>query len=167
MNSNVSRALTVRKPNKPQFKRRLNVPTADIQEDVSTQNQPLISIVPAPPTPASQVPSTQTQDDQTKGRKRNRPQFYGFTDADISPTSSLASTSSAQPKKRKNKKEKKRPKQSDSVVTLIQTAEQSRIPSPPQPDLKLGQVSPPDPRVRYFEYEQEREMSVWDAENEI
>ena len=53
------------------------------------------------------------------------------------------------------------------MVTLIQTAEQSRIPSPPRPDLQLGQVSPPDPRVRYFEYEQEREMSVWDAENEI
>ena len=167
VNSNVSRALTVRKPTKPQFKRRLNVPTADIQEDVPAQNQPLISIVPAPPTPASQVPSAKTQDDQRKGRKRNRPQFYGFTDADISPTSSLASTSSAQPKKRKNKKEKKRSKQSDSVVALIQTAEQSRIPSPPRPDLQLGQVSPPDIRVRYFEYEQEREMSVWDAENEI
>ena len=167
VNSNVSRALTVRKPNKPQFKRRLTVPTADIQEDVSTQNQPLISIVPAPPTPTSQVPPAQTQDDQPKGRKRNRPQFYGFTDADISPTSSLASTSSTQPKKRKNKKEKKQAKQSDSVVTLIQKAEQSRIPSPPRPDLQLGQVSPPDPRVRYFEYEQEREISVWDAENEI
>ena len=167
VNSNVSRALTVRKPTKPQFKRRHNVLTDDIQEDVPAQNQPLISIVPAPPTPASQVPLAETQDDQTKGRKRNRPQFYGFTDADISPTSSLASSNSAQPKKRKNKKEKKRSKQTDSVVALIQTAEQSRIPSPPRPDLQLGQVSPPDPRVRYFEYEQEREMSVWDAENEI
>ena len=166
VNSNVSRALTVRKPNKP-VKKRFTVPTADIQEDASTQNQPLISIVQAPPTPTPQVPPAQTQDDQTKGRKRNRPQFYGFTDADISPTSSLASTSSTQPKKRKTKKDKKQTKKSDSVVALIQTAEQSRIPSPPRPDLQLGQVSPPDPRVRYFEYEQEREMSVWDAENEI
>ena len=167
VNSNVSRALTVRKPTKPQFKTRHNVLTDNIHEDVPAQDQPLILVVPAPPTPASQVPPAQAQDDQTKGRKRNRPQFYGFTDADISPTSSLASSSSAQPKKRKNKKEKKRSKQTDSVVALIQTAEQSRIPSPPRPDLQLGQVSPPDPRVRYFEYEQEREMSVWDAENEI
>ena len=138
-----------------------------ITDPIPRTEQPLISIVPAPPTPTPQVPPAQTQDDQTKGRKRNRPQFYGFTDADISPTSSLASTSSTQPKKRKNKKDKKQTKKSDSVVALIQTAEQSRIPSPPRPDLQLGQVSPPDPRVRYFEYEQEREMSVWDAENEI
>ena len=104
VNSNVSRVLTVRKPTKPQFKRRHNVLTDNIHEDVPAQNQPLISIVPAPPTPASQVPPAQAQDDQTKGRKRNRPQFYGFTDADISPTISLASSSSAQPKKRKNRK---------------------------------------------------------------
>ena len=165
VNSNVSRALTVRNSTKPQLKRRHNVITDDMHE--AAQDQPLISIVPAPPTPASQVPPAQAQDDQTKGRKRNRPQFYGLTDADISPTSSLASSSSAQPKKRKNKKDKKISKQTDSVVALIQTAEQSRIPSPPRPDLQLGQVSPLDPRVRYFEYEQEREMSVWDAENEI
>ena len=147
VNSNVSRALTVRKPTKPQFKRRHNVLTDNIHEDVPAQDQPLISIVPAPPTPASQVPPAQAQDDQTKGRKRNRPQFYGFTDADISPTSSLASSSSAQPKKLKNKKEKKRSKQTDSVVALIQTAKQSRIPSPPRPDSQLGQVSPPDPEL--------------------
>ena len=167
VNSNVSRALTVRKPTKPQPKRRHNIITDDMHEDVPAQDQPLISIVPAPPTPASQVPPAQAQDNQTKGRKRNRPQFYGFTDADISPTSSLASSSSAQPKKRKNKKDKKIPKQTNSVVALIQSAEQSRIPSPPRPDLQLGQVSLPDPKIRYFEYEQEREMSVWDAENEI
>ena len=67
----------------------------------------------------------------------------------------------------KIKKDKKASKQEDSVVALIQNAEQSRIPSPPRPDLQLGQVSPSDPRIRYFEYEPEREMSVWDAENEI
>ena len=60
VNSNVSRALTVRKPTKPQFKRRHNVLTGDIQEDVPAQVQPLISIVPAPPIPASQVPPAQT-----------------------------------------------------------------------------------------------------------
>ena len=152
VNSNVSRALTVRKPTKPQLKRRHNVIADDMHEDVPAQDQPLILIVPAPPAPASQVPPAQAQDDQTKERKRNRPQFYGFTDADISPTSSLASSSSAQPKKRKNKKDKKTSKQTDSVVALIQNAEQSRIPSPPRPDLQLGQVSPPDPRIRYFEY---------------
>ena len=155
----------VRKPTKPQLKRRHNVIADDLHDDVPAQDQPFISIVPAPPAPASQVPPA--QDDQTKGRKRNRPQFYGFTDADIFPTSSLASSSSAQPKKRKNKRDKKASKQAHSVVALIQNAEQSRIPSPPRPDLQLGQVSPPDPRIRYFEYEQEREMSVWDAENEI
>ena len=165
VNSNVSRALTVRKPTKPQLERRHNVIADDLHDDVPAQDQPLILTVPAPPAPASQVPPA--QDDQTKGRKRNRPQFYGFTDANISPTSSLASSSSAKPKKRKNKKDKKASQQADSAVALIQNAEQSRIPSPPRPDLQLGQVSPPDPRIRYFEYEQEREMSVWDAENEI
>ena len=171
INSNVSRALMVRKPTKPQLKRRHNVISDDFHEDVPAPDQPLISIVTAPPVPASQVAQSPhippAQDDQTKGRKRNRPQFYGFTDADISPTSSLASSSSAKPKKRKNKKDKKASKQEDSVVALIQNAEQSRIPSPPRPDLQLGQVSPSDPRIRYFEYEQEREISVWDAENEL
>ena len=105
INSNVSRALMVRKPTKPQLKRRHNVISDDFHEDVPASDQPLISIVPAPPVPASQVSQSThihpAQDDQTKGRKRNRPQFYGFTDADISPTSSLASSSSAKPKKRK------------------------------------------------------------------
>ena len=128
-------------------------------------DQPLISIVPAPPVPASQVSQSThippAQDDQTKGRKRNRPQFYGFTDADISPTSSFASSSSTKPKnkkqkQRKNKKDKKASKPEDSVVALIQNAEQSGIPSPPRPDIQLGQVSPSDPGIRYFEYEQER-----------
>ena len=171
VNSNVSRALMVRNPTKPQFKRRHNVISDESHENVPAPDQPMISIVPAPPVPAPQVPQSSlippAQDDQTKGRKRNRPQFYGFTDADISPTSSLASSSSAKPKKRKNKKDKKASKPEISVVALIQDAEQSRIPSPPRPDLQLGQVSPSDPGIRYFEYEQEREMSVWDAENEI
>ena len=161
----------VRKPTKPQHKRRHNVIADDFHEDVPAPDQPLISIVPVPPVPASQASQSPhippAQDDQTKARKRNRPQFYGFTDADISPTSSLASSSSAKPKKRKNKKDKKASKQKDLVVALIQNAKQSRIPSPPRPDLHLGQVSPSDPRIRCFEYEQEREMSVWDAENEI
>ena len=53
------------------------------------------------------------------------------------------------------------------MVALIQDDENSIIPSPPRPDLQLGQVSPSDDEVRYIEYEKEREMSVWDAENEI
>ena len=52
-------------------------------------------------------------------------------------------------------------------MALIQNAEQSRIPSPKRPDIQIGQVSPPDSRIRCYEYEQEREMSEWDAENEI
>ena len=79
----------------------------------------------------------------------------------------MASSSSAKPKKRKNKKDKKASKPENSVVALIQNAERSRNPSPPRPDLQLGQVSPSDPGIRYIEYEQEREMSVWYAENEV
>ena len=100
-------------------------------------------------------------------RKRNRPQFYGFTDAEISPTSSLTSTSSGKQKKRKSKKDKQDAANANTVVAMIQSAEHSRIPSPPRPEIQIGQVSPPDLRVRYHEYEQERELSVWDAENEI
>ena len=106
-------------------------------------------------------------ENQTEGCKRKRPQLYGFIEADISPTSTLASTSSAKPKKRRTKKDKKGLTTENSVVALIQDAEQSRTPSPPRPDLQLGQTSPPDSRIRYYEYEQEREMSVCDAENEI
>ena len=171
VNSNVSPALTVRKPTKPQLKHRRNIIPDDCNEKVTDLEQPVISIVPAPPAPTPQAPQTSlippTHEDQTAGRKRKRPQFYGFTDADVSPTSSLASSSSAKPKKRKNKKDKKTSATEISVVALIQDAEQSRIPSPPRPNLQLGQVSPSDPRTRYFEYKQEREMSVWDAENEI
>ena len=105
--------------------------------------------------------------EQKEGRKRKRTQFYGFTGAEISPTSSLASTSSANPKKRKTKKEKKSSATENSVVALMQDAEQSRIPSPPRSDIQIGQTSPPDSRIRYYEFEQERELSVWDAENEI
>ena len=53
--------------------------------------------VAGPPMPTSQeqqessVPSNPQK--QNEGRKRKWPQFYGFTDADISPASSLASTS--------------------------------------------------------------------------
>ena len=55
----------------------------------------------------------------------------------------------------------------ESVVELIQNAAQVRIPSPPLPVIQIGHISPPDPRIRYNEYKQEKEMSVWDAENEI
>ena len=168
VNSNVSRALTVRKPTKPQPKRRRNAASINDNDNVTAQEQQLISIVPAPQMSSSQNQQTQdTHSDPQKQqgtRKRNRPQFYGFTDADISPTSSLTSTSSG---KRKSKKEKKDAANANTVVAMIQSAEHSRIPSPPRPDIQIGQVSPPDSRVRYHEYEQERELSVWDAENEI
>ena len=171
VNSNVSRALTVRKPVKPQHKRRRNTSSNDPSDTAMTSTQTLISIVPAPPAPTSrdqQEPSmSSTSQDQTEGRKRKRTQFYGFTDADISPTSSLASTSSAKPKKRRTKKEKKNSTTEISVVALIQDAEHSRVPSPPRPDIQIGHTSPPDSRIGYYEYEQERELSVWDAEIEI
>ena len=105
--------------------------------------------------------------EQNEGSKRKRPEFYGFTDADNSLISTLASTSSAKPKKRKTKQEKNSSATENSVVALTQDAEQSKIPSPPRPDIQIGQTSPPDSRISYYEYEQERELSVWDAENEI
>ena len=55
VNSNVSRALTVRQPAKPQLKRRRN--TASLSEpsdNATTSEQPIVSIVPAPPMPTSQ-----------------------------------------------------------------------------------------------------------------
>ena len=106
--------MTVREPTKPQVKRRRNIISDDFNENATDLEQPVISIVPAPPAPNSQAPQTSlippahedpAHEDQTEGRKRKRPQLYGFTDADISPTSSLASSSSAKPKKRKNKKD--------------------------------------------------------------
>ena len=99
----------------------------------------------------SSVPSDHQE--QNAGRTRKRPQFYGFRDADISPASTLASTSSAKPKKRKTKIEKRSSTTANSVVALIQYAEQSQIPSPPRPDIQIGQTSPPDSRIRYYEYE--------------
>ena len=75
VNSNVSRALTVRKPTKPQLKRRHNVLTDDMHEDVPTQDQPLISIVPAPPTPASQVPSHRHRTTKQKAASAIDPNF--------------------------------------------------------------------------------------------
>ena len=53
------------------------------------------------------------------------------------------------------------------MVASIQNEEQDRITSPQHPDIQTGLVSPPEPRIRYYKYEQEKEMSVWDAENEI
>ena len=168
VNSNVSRALTVRKPVKPQPKRRRQTNLTEPSDTATTSPQQLISILPAPPAPTTrdhqEPPMFSATQDQTEGRKRKRTQFYGFTDADISPTSSLASASSAKPKKRKTEKGAKT---EISVVALIQDAEHSRVPSPPRPDIQIGQTSLPDPRIRYYGYEQERELSVWDAENEI
>ena len=175
VNSNVSRALTVRKPAKPQPKRSRHTVASNENNNATAPEQPLISIIPAPSTSssqnpvtssASQVTSSASQEQQT-ARTRKRTQFYGFADADISPTSSLASSSSNKSKKRKTKKEKKGSTNKNTVVTMIQNAEQSRVPSPPRPDIQIVQVSPPDSRVRYYEFEQERELSVWDAENEI
>ena len=155
MNSIVSRALTVRKPVKPQLKRRCNTNPNETNENATTSDQPLISIVPAPTAPTPQAPQTSSippiSEDQTGGRKRKRTHFYGFREADISPTSSLASTSPAKPKKRRTKKYKKGLTKENSVVALIQDAEQSRIPSPLRPDLQIGQSSPLDPRIRYYE----------------
>ena len=126
---------------------------------------PMNNLVPAHPvpTPQKQPGSSLVSDShaQNEGGNRKRTQFYGFSEADISPTSSLASSSSSKTKKRKTKKQdKKKTATEESVVALIQNAEQSRIPSPPRPDIQIGQVSPPDSRIRYYGYEQERNVSM-------
>ena len=82
VNSNVTRALTVRKPSKPQPKHRRTTASLNESSDQAPQEQPGTSTV-----VDSQI--------QKEGRKRKQPQFYGFSEADISPTSSLASTSSS------------------------------------------------------------------------
>ena len=88
VNSNVTRALTVRKPSKPQPKCRRF--TASLNEnEPAPQEQPGPSKLPAP-------------QKQSEGRKRKRPQFYVFSEADISPTSSLATSRT---RKRKTKKQ--------------------------------------------------------------
>ena len=154
VNLNVTLALTVRKPSKPQPKPRRKTASLNDNEQ-APQEQPGPSIVPDP-------------QKQNEGLKRKRAQFYGFWEADISPTSSLGSTSSSRTKKRKTKKqERKNFSTEETVVELIQNAEQVQIPSPPRPDIQIGSISPPDPRIRYYEYKQEKEMSVRDAENEI
>ena len=150
VNSNVSRALTVRKPAKPQSKRNRHTVASNENNNTTAPEKPLISIVPAPSTSSSQNPVTSSASQEKQAaRKRKQPPFYGFADADISPTSSLASSSSNKSKKRKSKKEKKGSTNENTVVTMIQNAEQSRVPSPPRPDIQIGQASPPDSRVRY------------------
>ena len=172
INSNVTRALTVRNPTKPQPKRRRTTAPPNEPSESASQDQPGTSSVPALPVPPSQEqPESSLVSDtpsQNEGRKRKRAQFYGFTEADISPTSSLTSSNPSKSKKRKTKKQSKKSSATEeSVVALIQSAEQPRVPSPPRPDIQIGQVSPPDSRIRYYENEQEKKMSVWDAEKEI
>ena len=55
VNSDISRALTVRKPVKPQLKRRRNTNPNESNENATTSDQPLISIVPAPLAPTPQL----------------------------------------------------------------------------------------------------------------
>ena len=54
VNSNVSRALTVRKPVKPRPKRCRNTASSNENDNATTSEQPLISIVPAPSMSSSQ-----------------------------------------------------------------------------------------------------------------
>ena len=89
VNSNFSRALTVRKPDKPQPRRCRNTASSNENDNATTSEQPLISIVPAPSMSSSQVQqnpvTSSTPQEKQEARKRKRPQFYGFADADISP----------------------------------------------------------------------------------
>ena len=154
VNSNVTHALPLRKPTKPQPKRRRTTAPPNEHSESTSQDQPGTSSVPAPPVPPPQdqpeLSLVSYTPSQNEGRKQKRPQFYGFTEADISPTSSLTSSNPSKSKKRKTKiLSKKSSATEESVVALIQSAEQSRVPSPPRPDIQIGQVSPPDSRIRY------------------
>ena len=108
---------------KPQPKcRRTTAPPNEPSENAS-QDQPGPSSVPAPPVPPPQEqPESSLLSDtpsQKEGRKRKRPQFYGFTEAEISPTNSLTSSNPSKSKKRKTKKNKVRKVQPPKkLVTL-------------------------------------------------
>ena len=74
VNSNVSRALTVRKPAKPQPKRCRNTASTNEHDNATASEQPLISIVPAPSMSSSQDPVTSSaSQEQQAARKRKRP----------------------------------------------------------------------------------------------
>ena len=107
VNSTVTRALTVRKPTKPQPRPRRTAAPPNESSESASQDQPGPSSVPAPPVkPPQEQPESLLGSDtatQNEGRKRKRPQFYGFTEADISPTSSLTSSHPSKPKKLKAK----------------------------------------------------------------
>ena len=111
VNSNVTGALTVRKLSKPQPKSRQTKASLKEPSESISHDQPGTSSVPAPPVPKhhEQPGSSLVSDSQTKneGPKRKRLQFFGFSEADISPTSSLASSSSSKKKKRITKKQGK------------------------------------------------------------
>ena len=115
----------MQKPTRPQPKRRrTTAPPHEPSESVS-HDQPGPSSVPAPsvPPPQEQPESSLGSDtpSQIERRKRKRPQFYGFTEADISPTSSLTSSHPSKPKKRKPKKQNKQSSATEkSIVALIQ-----------------------------------------------
>ena len=102
VNSIVTRALTVRKPSKPQPNCRRTTASLNEPSEIISHDKPGTSSVPAPPVPKhhEQPGSSLVSDSQTQnvGRKRTRPQFYGFSEADVSPTSSLASSSSSKTK---------------------------------------------------------------------
>ena len=159
VNSIVSRSLTVPKPVKPQPKRRRQTILTEPSDTATTSPQQLISIVPAPPAPTTrdhQEPSMSSASrDQTEGVVKENGLNFTASQTKISPQQVLW---------RKTKKEKKT---ENSVVALIQDAKHSRVPSPPRPDIQIGQTSTLHPRIRYYEYEQERELSGWDAENKI
>ena len=168
VDSNVTRALTVRK-SQPKLRRT----TASVNEpsEPTTHEQPGTSLVPAPPLPTTQkqpgwslVSASQAQNE---GRKRKQTQFYNFSEADISPTSALASSSSPKTKKRKTKKQDKRSTATEeSVLALI------RMLSSPEFHLHQGPIYRSDkfhhtiPESDIMNMSK-REMSEWDAENEI
>ena len=78
VNSNVTRALTVRKPTKPQPKRRRTTAPPNEPSESASQAQPgPSSVLPLQEQPESSLVSDTPS--QKEGRKRKLPQFYGST----------------------------------------------------------------------------------------
>ena len=83
VNSNITRALTVRKPSKPQPKSRRTTASLNRPSEPTPHEQPGPSLVPAPlvQTPHEQTGLSLVSDSQAQNedRKRKRTQFYAFS----------------------------------------------------------------------------------------
>ena len=83
VNSNVSRALTVRKPTKSQPKRRRNAAPINDNDNATVQEQQLISIVPAPQMSSSQNQQTQDTTKSARILRFHRRGYFAYQFPDL------------------------------------------------------------------------------------